>query len=77
MAKLITINGGKVLYENGVHLGDVVMDVDGYRYFWPDMSRGGHWGAHVLREIADLLDELNEAWDAEVREGLTRLAPPA
>ena len=56
----------KLFYENGKHIGDIAKDVDGYYYWWP-LTRTGAWQAYALREIADLLDEMNADWDAEVQ----------
>ena len=40
------------------------MDVDGYYYFWP--SNNGCWPAHVLRSIANKLDDINKKWNDEI-----------
>ena len=57
----------KVLYTNGKEMGEFVMDVDGYWKFFPDQG-GGYWVGWVLREIADIEDELNSEWDKQIRE---------
>lgn len=44
-------------------------DVDGYFYFLPETSMGV-LSAHVLRQIADRLDERNAPWDKIVKEGV-------
>lgn len=54
-------------WSNGVHLGDFVMDVDGYYGWWPLRGKTGSWPSYALRMIADKLDELNAEWDNEVR----------
>lgn len=65
--RLVEVNGDdQVHHENGVYLGEFVMDVDGYYYFYPDL-KGGHWSAAVMREICDLLDARNAEWDREIR----------
>jgi hypothetical protein len=43
---------------------DIVIDVDGYRYYWP--SGNGHLSAWMLRAIADELDRLNKPLDDEI-----------
>lgn len=58
--------GYELYYNNGVLLGDVIMEVDGYYTFWPE-GHGGYWEAHMLRAVADCLDELNEPWDTQIR----------
>jgi hypothetical protein len=42
------------------------MDVDGYYYFWP--SNDGCWPSHIMRSIANKLDEINKKWNDEVTE---------
>lgn len=61
---LVKVEGGKLYWENGVYLGDVLQKEDGFYDFWPDrdVHRGGYWPAHMLRAIADKLDEMNKPW---------------
>jgi hypothetical protein len=49
----------EVIFYNGVRLGDFIPGDDGLYHFWPDCSRGGYWTAPVMREIVDLLNNLN------------------
>lgn len=65
------------IYPNSVKLGEMMMEVDGYYYFWPDLSRGGFWPSHILHDIARKLDALNEAWDQRLNEELAKLKEPA
>jgi len=58
-------NGRLIFVPNGKDIGSVYQEVDGYYVFWPDGV--GFWESHMLREIADLLDAMNEPWDTEVR----------
>jgi hypothetical protein len=51
---------------NGVHLGEFIIDVDGYYKFWPRLS-GGYWEGYVLRAIADKEEELNKEWDDHIK----------
>lgn len=46
---------------------DIIQDVDGYYYFWPTANRGHH-NSVGLRIIADHLDEINNPWDADIRQ---------
>lgn len=57
----------KFVYENGVIIGDMVRDVDGFYYFYPALDRNGHWSSEVMKEVAVILDSENAAWDKEVR----------
>ena len=61
----------RVIYDNGVIIGDLDMDGDGYFYFWPERLNGA-WEAHVLRAIADKLDEINKPWDEEIARAFQR-----
>lgn len=63
-----------VIDHNGQFLGDCSPDAIG-RYYWTpgkECSWWGQWPANILREIADKLDELNDAWDQEVKRGLAQ-----
>ena len=48
-------------YENGVHLGQILKEVDGFYVFYPN-GHDGFWEEHVLRALADLLRDLNLPW---------------
>lgn len=63
---MISLIGVELFYENGVKLGEVLCNEDGYYDFWPEL-RGGYWSAPVLRQIADLLDAKNQLWDEQVQ----------
>lgn len=58
-------NGRLIFVPNGKEIGDVYQEVDGYYVFSSAIQ--GFWESHMLREIANLLDSLNEPWDTEVR----------
>lgn len=62
----LRVEDGRLIFQNGVDLGAVYQEVDGYYVFWPEAV--GSWEAWVLRDIADLLDKMNQPWDDEVRE---------
>ena len=55
----------KVFYENGVYIGDFVAGDDGFYNYWPELN-GGYWSAEVMRTIANMLDEMNAPWAAEM-----------
>jgi hypothetical protein len=57
----------EVYYENRVFMGHLLMKEDGFYDFWPDL-KGGYWSAHILREIADKLDEINAPYERELEE---------
>lgn len=59
--------GMKLYFENGVYLGEVIADVDGYYKFWPETRGGGYWDEYLLRSVADHLKELNAAWDEQIQ----------
>ncbi len=44
---------------NGKKIGELVL-MDGEWVFLPNLN-GGVWTAHILRKIADLLDEKNKS----------------
>lgn len=56
----------KVLTPNNTVVGYFIVDVDGYFYFWP--SNEGCWSSHMMRSIADKLDEVNKKWDDHINE---------
>lgn len=56
----------EVFYENGVHLGDFVINDDGYWVFFPEL-KGGYWDEYILQLLADKLKEINEPWDKEIQ----------
>lgn len=45
---------------------EIVTGDDGYKIYWP-RPNGGGFDSKTLREIADELDRLNAAWDADVQ----------
>jgi hypothetical protein len=58
-----------VVFCNGVVIGQMYQEVDGYYVFLPD-RKDGFWEAYVLRAIADMLDEKNERWHKQVMKDL-------
>lgn len=74
MKKQVHLEGTKLYYENGVYMGEIFALEDGFKYFWPEAKEvHGAWGAGVLRAIADLLDEMNAPWEAELAEALSSI----
>ncbi len=59
--------GMKLYWGNGVYLGDVIADVDGYYKFWPEVRGGGYWDEHILFAVGNRLKELNKECDMQVR----------
>ena len=53
------------LYFKDKKIGDCVRDVDGYFYFW--QYDDGCWSSYQLKEVAEILDELNKEWDEQVK----------
>ena len=54
-----------VIFENGIKLGELLMDCDGYFYFWFERCDGS-WESWVLRIICDKMDEINKPWNDEI-----------
>lgn len=70
MIKYTKIDNTKweVHYKNGVWLGDLLMKEDGFFDWWlPEPNRGGCWPSHILRSIADKLDEINKDWEEQIK----------
>ena len=55
----------QVIYDNGVYIGDLLVEVDGFFVYYP-IQNGGAWESHVMRAIADKLDELNKPWQQQI-----------
>lgn len=55
--------------NNGVKAGEILMGDDGFYQFWPEL-RGGYWPSYAMREIADKVDSMNEAWEKKLEEEL-------
>jgi hypothetical protein len=69
MISVVSIDGKEVLvYRNGIRVGEIYIEVDGYYVFEPDPLRNGFWTAEILHEITDILDHKNEDWDTKVKE---------
>jgi hypothetical protein len=67
MGNQFYIKGNRLYAPNGHYCGVVEQSDDGYHYWWPDNGGNGYLSSQVLKAIADLLDNLNEEWDAIVQ----------
>lgn len=54
------------IYFKTKKIGDCIRDVDGYFYFW--QYDDGCWSSYQLKEVSEILDELNIDWDNKVKE---------
>lgn len=53
-------NKGRIrLFFKAKHIGDAILDVDGFYYFYP-ILQGGFWSEYSLTLILDKLKELNK-----------------
>lgn len=58
----------RLVYRNGAEIGEIVKDVDGYWKYGASAGRSyGLWDASNLEMIAQMLNDLNAAWDAEIQ----------
>jgi hypothetical protein len=53
-------------------LGEYVVDVDGFYYFWPDPSRGGCYPSWLLISIGKRLEKLNRKWNQKIDDYFNR-----
>jgi hypothetical protein len=56
----------KLLFKER-HIGDAILDVDGFYYFYP-ILQGGFWSEYSLTLILDKLKELNEPMNKHLEE---------
>ena len=71
MIKLIESDGYSHELRNSSNnklLGKVVMDADGYYYYWPESNLTASWSSYNLREIANILDKLNSDYEKKIKE---------
>ena len=67
------INTDKGVYElliNNKSIGEYILDVDGYYYYWPNPSLKGSWNSNALNIISEQLDLLNKKWEDQVTSDL-------
>lgn len=63
MANAIDIYWGE---GKGAYLGFVYIEVDGF-YVWSPPKDSGTWSDYALRNVADVLTELNKDWEEQIR----------
>lgn len=57
-----------IRHNNGSLIGKFIMGNDGYYAYWSPVTwTGACYPQWLLKELADKLEELNEAWDAVVQ----------
>lgn len=56
---------GKTFYDNGVYVGEVLVDNDGFYKWFPKLAEG-YLDEGFLFDMAMFLQELNAPWAAEV-----------
>lgn len=56
----------KVYYNNGVYLGDFVLNDDGYWVYFPE-RHNGYWDEYLLFLLYTKLQEMNEPWDQQLQ----------
>ena len=54
------------VFQNNAVFGEIYKEVDGYFYFQPNNKLTGCVPAHILREVADKMDELNKSWNEQI-----------
>ena len=59
----------KGVYANGVYLGAIVGNTDGFYVFFPNEGKG-YWSQELLEELAAKLRELNREWEKVIEEEL-------
>lgn len=57
---------------------DIIRDVDGYFVYWPSPRNAGQacHNAFSLRQLAQLLDFVNNSWDARISRYFKKNWPP-
>lgn len=59
--------GSKLFFGNGVYLGEILTDVDGFKKWWPE-HREGYLDSGFLLALGTYLELQNAAWEAEIQE---------
>lgn len=55
-----------IFVSNNLLLGSLIMDVDGFFYFWPEDERKGSWSSWVMKEIVQIMEDMNAQWKKHV-----------
>jgi hypothetical protein len=58
----------KLYYHNGVYMGDVIMNDDGYYVFVTDKAKNGYWTEGNFLELYTYLKAKNKDWDESVND---------
>ena len=65
-------SGRTIVTVNGVEIGYIYCEVDGFYVFEIASRLGGYWSEWVLRDIADQLHYMNKEWEQQINEDLTK-----
>ena len=72
MKKLITYKKNQsgsyiIIFENGVKIGDLIQDNDGFYKFFINLDRAsGYLTETILFSIANKMKQLNKKWNQEI-----------
>ena len=71
---LINISKGlyQLKFENDADLGEFVMDIDGYFYWYPGEPKRGCYPDYIIKEIYEKLTELNKEFDLKIKEKFSK-----
>lgn len=50
-----------IVEKSNKHIGNIVLDVDGEFYFCDLTAKASYWSFNALKQIADMLDNLNKS----------------
>lgn len=64
-------SGGHRAYWNGVHVGEIDLDLEGAVWNWWPRSPSPKFSHDMLYSLAKTLEELNENWKKEIRKAAT------
>lgn len=56
------IQDEKLYYSNGVYLGDLVLNNDGFIVFFPNPDSCGYWDEGFLTYVLEVLEARNAPW---------------
>lgn len=59
-------NHKEFVFINDFVIGTAYVEADGFYVFLP-ASGHGFWSSHIMKMIAERLDELNEDWDSQIK----------
>ena len=57
-------------FNNRVHIGEVLCGDDGFYTYWPKTGGGG-FNEFILKELYNLLEEMNREWWGQITEYMT------